>query len=69
MSTLVWFRSGGPLTRTRFPYLHVWHQGPGLWRIVATDDEGDSDVTGPPYRTKIEALSALDQTARDWAGE
>lgn len=69
MPTLAHFRGMGRVTATRYPDLHVWRQGTGLWRILSTDSGGDVDVTGPPYATKAEAFADLDATHRRWSGE
>ena len=59
MSNLDWYRDLGPITPTRFPRLHVWGQARGVWRVLATDDLGDTAVTGVPCRTKAEALAEV----------
>lgn len=63
MKTLEWFREIGPLTKTRYQGLYLWRQDRGIWRHVVAVDASDAWETGPPYRTKGEAFTALPETA------
>jgi hypothetical protein len=57
MKDLTWFDRPTP---TRYADIHIWKQATGVWRVLVTDAAGHTDITGPPYRTKAEALSVLD---------
>lgn len=46
---------------TRFPELGYRNDGPGLWRIYATETEA---AIGPFYRTKAELMADLDRYAQ-----
>lgn len=54
------------ITRTRFRELGVRRVDARTWRFVSTD--GDSDV-GPEFRTKAEALAALEDYAAEYGCE
>jgi hypothetical protein len=65
--TVDWFRSFGPVSATRHSRLHIVRLDRAVWRVLATDDLGDTDITGPVYRTRAEALAALDgPDLMDW---
>ena len=69
MTTLRSLHSGFVFERcsaTVHPRVNIWPQTPRMWRIVVTDDLGDSDVTGPPYPTKREAVEAVPEAAAGW---
>lgn len=68
MRALKWFSDDGPVTPTRHDDVHVWKQDRALWRTLVTDAEGDVSVTGPAYRTKLEALSVIDAVHNEWNG-
>ncbi len=60
------WRAMGTVTTTRYPRLHVWRQDRRTWRVLATDDTFDTDVTGPPYTSKLEAVVAVYQMDEAW---
>jgi hypothetical protein len=67
--TVEWFRSMGyTITPTRHRYVHVaFARNYGAF-ILTTDDLGDTDVHGPLYRSKAEALAVVPQVAASWTG-
>lgn len=65
MPDLDWHRQMGAVTRTRYSDLHVWHQAKGLWRHIV-GPASDCGVTGPPFKTKMEALAAVEDAAERW---
>lgn len=65
----------GPVTRTRHPRIviiirqHLPRGGTGwYWRTACCDDLGSWSITGPPYPTKLEAVSQIDRLTEDWFG-
>jgi hypothetical protein len=59
-------KSYGPMSATRFERIKIGHLGSKNWRTVVRDDCGDWSVTGPPYATKLEALSVIDEVERTY---
>lgn len=51
-------------TRTRNDAIRVVNYGKANWRTVIRDACDDWSITGPPYRTKIEALSMIPEVER-----
>ena len=56
------------MTPTRNPRIRIVNHGPQNWRTEAKDDSGSWDITGPPYATKLEALSQVDNVERNFFG-
>jgi hypothetical protein len=56
-------------TITRNPRIVIENYGPKNWRTVVEDDCGDWAITGPPYATKLEALSMISEVERTYFGE
>lgn len=55
----------GRVMGTHHPELRLWHAGTHLWRILRTNDHGNTCITGPKYKTSGDALNDLDQIHRD----
>jgi hypothetical protein len=53
-------RFAGKITGTQYGNMYLQHRG-DHWRILATDDCGDCDATGPQYATRAEAYTDLDR--------
>ena len=45
--------------QTRNDRIKIENYGTRNWRTVVQDDCGEWAITGPPYATKIEALSMI----------
>ena len=58
-----------PITDTRDPRIKIGNYGRGNWRTVVRDDDGTWGITGPPYATKLEALSTISDVLRYYFGE
>ena len=54
------------MTKTRYAELAYRNDGPGLWRIVTTEDGA---AVGPQYGTKAELLADLERYAKDYGCE
>lgn len=64
MHELSWYiEVGGSVTKTRFADWAVWHQSRALWRVLIHEGDNEWSVTGPPYRTKMEAMVELVRSA------
>ena len=58
---------GLPTTPTRNDRIRIVNAGGRKnWRTVVQDDCGDWDITGPPYATKMEALSMVSEIERTY---
>ena len=55
---------GLPTTQTRNDRIRIVNCGRKNWRTVVQDDCGDWDITGPPYATKMEAMSMIAEVER-----
>jgi hypothetical protein len=55
-------------SRTRDPRVRVGQWGEGNWRTLVQED-GEWDITGPPYPTKAVALGHVDDVLADYFGE
>jgi hypothetical protein len=56
--------------KTSDPRIRVTNHGRENWRTEVQDGRGAPwDITGPPYPTKAEALSHVDQVAADYFGD
>ena len=58
-----------PTTPTRRDDIVIVNYGRKNWRTVVRDACDSWDITGPPYATKIEAMSVIPQIERDYFGE
>ena len=54
------------MTSTRNPRIRIENYGRQNWRTVVQDDSGDWAITGPPYATKLEALSMVSEIERTY---
>lgn len=54
------------MTSTRNPRIRVVNHGRKNWRTECRDDCGEWGITGPPYATKLEALSTVDELERTY---
>ena len=52
------------MANTRHAGVRIVNHGKQNWRTEVRDCAGSWDITGPPYATKLEAYSQVDEVIR-----